>query len=90
VKAHLWRDAAPLGDDERDETPQRTTRDHPPMLIDYQSTTTKQIVRTVCECCGDDVAIGRAATRAEQDAHALSCKGAACTSRHDGSKDGAK
>ncbi len=60
----------------------RIVRDHPPMLVDYVSTKTRKVDSTVCECCGDFVAVGRAATRAEQDAHAMSCKGQECRSRH--------
>ncbi len=62
----------------------RIVRDHPPMLIDEVSATTKRIVGTFCECCGDYVSTGRPATRAEQDAHAGSCKGHQCRSKHDG------
>jgi hypothetical protein len=69
----------------------RIVRDHPPMLVDYVSTTTGKVCSTACECCNAIVADGRAATRAEQDAHALSCSGITCRSRHEAEqKAGAK
>lgn len=60
----------------------RIIRDHPPMLVDYVSTTTRRVCSTACECCNAIVADGRAATREEQDAHAATCKGHGCRARH--------
>jgi len=62
----------------------RKLRDHPPMLADYVSTTTGAIVLTACECCGATVAEDRAATSAEQDAHAIACKAHGCRANHKG------